>query len=183
MIDARPRIWPRLPQKMQPRSSLVDLEHLRLHRLMAPPADATAALGAFTWWCLPGKDALLTAVLQQQQPFRHQTKPSRVELCLLPDEEDQDADFSLHSVVGERGRPDLFIEIDKSKHARIADEDLAGPRIQPWAAPSYMAALADLAQTQGLSMRVCAQRFGKVQLPASNQGWFFHPVLGYAKRG
>jgi CRISPR-associated endonuclease/helicase Cas3 len=181
VIDARPRIWPRDAKRLQPKASLVDLEHYRLGELMVPHATGDLRLGAYAWWRLPRADALLTAVLPQQQPFREDNEP-HVELCLLPTEDDTDVGYALHYVVGQQREADLFVEIDRAKHVHVDLDGIAGPRIQSWAAPDYLAALSALAEAKGLSLTDCAKRFAKVSVPASERGWYFHPALGYAGR-
>lgn len=84
--------------------------------------------------------------------------------------------------MGQKREGDLYIEIERSMHARVDLGNIAGPRIQPWGAPDYMAELSELAEAKGMSLSECAKRFGKVSVPTSEQGWHFHPALGYAKR-
>jgi CRISPR-associated endonuclease/helicase Cas3 len=182
VIDARPRIWPRAQAAMQPQRSLVDLEHFRLSEVMLPASTGPLRLGAYSWWRLPRADALLTFVLPQQQPFREETQKD-IELCLLPnDDDDPGAGCALHYVVEARGQPDQLVEIDHLNHAALDLSTTAGRRIQPWAVPDYMPELVKLAEAKGLSLTECAKNFGKVQVPTSERGWYFHPVLGYAKR-
>lgn len=181
VIDAQPRILPRPKDKFRPQASLVDLEHFRLDQMMLPDDGAAIGLGAYTWWRLPRADALLTSVLPQQQPFREDTGRD-IELCLLPKDDDVDSGYSLHYVVGRKREPALFIEMASSLLARVDLSILGGPRIQPWATPDHMPALAELAEAQDLSLAQCAKRYGKVTVPASERGWYFHPALGYSRR-
>ena len=195
VIDARPRIVPRVGDLLRPQASLVDLEHARLQRTMAlpPPGPPISAqrqrlgaraagpsdLGAFHWWHLPRADALLTGVLPQQQPFRADAQDRR-ELCLLPDEETET--YLLHYVADQKRGPSLYIKIDRSRHEPVLLEGLKGPRIQPWGAVDYMEELTDLAAALNLSPEACAKRFGTVTLPEHDRGWRFHAALGFAKR-
>tara|TARA_R100001039_G_scaffold12474_1_gene6946 strand:+ start:4514 stop:7891 length:3378 start_codon:yes stop_codon:yes gene_type:complete len=199
VIDARPRILTR--PDLRPRESLVDLEHARLQRCMvAPPAaaapdtadvpltprernkrrkaEAPAQLGAYTWYGLPR--ASLTAVLPQQQPFREDTT-KRVDLVLMPD--DSGERYELQQIWQERGRrAPLYVEIDASLHHRIPDQALASPSVTPWGDTDYLEALASLADDLGQELESCARRFGTVTLPESDQGWRFHPALGFVKQ-
>ncbi|CAN7153009.1 type I-F CRISPR-associated helicase Cas3f [Pseudorhodoferax sp. LjRoot39] len=197
-IDARPRILPQAA--LRPDVSLVDLEHARLQATMQPAPQVTGApppagrrsnsragvaapsydLFAHHWWTLARQDALLAAVLQQQQPFRQDDGPQQ-DACLLPDEDGER--FVLHLVEDKPGarREALYVEYD-SKLERIADAAVAGERITPWNAPDYLQALAELAAALDMPLQACAQRYGQVTLPAHDRGWRFHPALGFTKR-
>lgn len=202
VIDARPRILPVPAAALRPDASLVDLEHVRLRDTFQPagPAVTAAPVSAINrrnrpsshgdgvrhdlfshhWWTLARQDALLTAVLQQQQPFRQETGDD-VDACLLPDEDGEQV--SLHLVQDKPGvrRETLFVEYD-SKLERIPDAAVAGDRVAPWNAPSYLETLADLAAAFDIPLRRCAERFGQVTLPDNDRGWRFHAALGFTKR-
>lgn len=199
VIDARPRILARTD--LRSRDSLIDLEHARLQRCMvAPPvvaapevdvaslsrrerikirqAASPTPLGAYTWYGLAR--ASLTAVLPQQQPFREDTI-KRVDLMLMPD--DSGEHYGLQQIRKERGRrAPLYVEVDTSKHHRIPDTALASPTMTPWGETDYLEALASLADDVGQELEGCARRFGTVTLPESDQGWRFHPALGFVKQ-
>lgn len=192
-IDARPRILPRAAAELQPRRSLVDLEHARLRQCMlassAPAAPkprrgaapAAPALGAYPWWQLPPQDALLTAVLQQQQPFREGGR-EEVEACLLPDEDVERGYQLVFLVEQERsvGPRRRFVPIKHdSLHKPIADERVQGAGINAWQACDYLQALTDLAEALDMPLHACAQRYGLVGLPRTDWGWHFHPALGF----
>ena len=180
VMDARPRI---LAQgKLQPRSRLVDLEHARMQATMLtlPPA-ATLSLNAASWWNMAPADALLTAVLPQQQPFRYDTIP-RVDLELRPN--DDGDDYVLVQLLQKKtGRysESVFVEVDKSLNKRVPDESVQGEHITAWGQTNYMQALTELANELDLSLEACARRFGTVTLPESTNGWLFHPALGFTK--
>ncbi|MGF6527660.1 type I-F CRISPR-associated helicase Cas3f [Variovorax sp. PvP013] len=197
VVDARPRILPQAA--LRPDASLVDLEHTRLRDTMqsVPPvavaspapgrrsnsrsgADAPKDMFAHHWWTLARQDALLAAVLQQQQPFRQNDGPQK-EACLLPDEEGER--FVLHILEDkpEARRETLYVEYD-SKLERIPDAAVTGERITPWNAPDYLQTLAELAAALDMPLQVCARRYGQVTLPEHDRGWRFHPALGFTKR-
>lgn len=194
-LDARPRIVPRSESEWRPQSSLVDLEHARLQDCMQVPAAATltsaqrargvaqppCGLGAYTWWHLPPADALLTGVLPQQQPFRRQTEP-QIELCLLPDE-NAEYGYAVHAVfdAAAKGAAQLYPCIDAAKHHRVPAADVSGDGIEPWAEVDYLTALQSLTEALGLALDDCARRFGTVTVGVSENGWSFHPTLGFAK--
>lgn len=197
VIDSRPRILQRHP--LAPNDSLVDLEHARLQSLMVmqeaetqPVADdealtarqrkkrkqkKAAPLGAYTWWSMP--QATLTAVLPQHQRFR-ESSGEEDELVLMPD--DSGEDYELMRVHSERGKKkDVLVSVEALNH-RVDFQELEGPRIQPWGTCDYMSALAELADGLGMELDDCAQKFGTVTLRRSEQGWEYHPVLGFSKK-
>ncbi|MFT3718982.1 type I-F CRISPR-associated helicase Cas3f [Pseudorhodoferax sp.] len=183
VIDARSRI--RMRKKLQPRLSLVDLEHARLQATMLgggagdPPIRD---LCAHHWWTLPRTDGLMAAVLQQQQPFRRHAG-AEVDACLMPDEEGER--LHLCTVLPEherrQGESQPYIEVDRLL-TQLPDSVVLGERIAPWAVPDYLAELTALAQHRGRPLQACGQRYGQVTLPEHDRGWRFHPALGFSKR-
>ena len=180
VLNARPRIVAR--DTLQPRARLVDLEHARMQSTMSPlPAGATPSLNASSWWQLSPQDALLTAVLPQQQPFRFDATP-RVDLELRPNVEGDDYVLvQLMDKKGNRRGETVFIPIDASQNKRLPPEWVQGERISAWGYTDYMDALTELAKDLNLSLESCARRFGTVSLPANDNGWQFHPALGFTK--
>lgn len=198
-IDARPRIVSRPPEQLQPRIRLVDLEHTRMRQTMlvqaataapapsgrrqrnAAPMGALSALNAASWWSLPPADALLTAVLPQQQPFRLDLI-ERVDLQLRPNEEG-DAYELVQLMDTSKGRhgETLLMVVDKSKNHRLSDAAVEGSGIEPWGQTDYLQALTELADELDMSLADCARRFGTVTLPENDNGWCFHPALGFTK--
>ena len=140
-------------------------------------ARPTPPINATTHWLKRGVS--LTAVLPQQQPFRHDPEP-KVDLVLLPDEEAEG--YALYRVEpGPERYRNLYAKIDDSLNHRIPDEQLAGARMAPWGVTDYMEALTELAQERGMTLGACAERYGTVTLPKSLQGWRFHPALGFTR--
>lgn len=192
VIDARPRILSRPPDKQRPSESLVDLEHARLAQGMLPSAvqqapmsereqrrqRANAApLNASSIWTLP--QAHLTGVLAQQQPFREDTI-KRVELVLLPDEDEEN--YKLYRIdPGQRRWEAIYVPVDGSLNHRVPDDHLRGSGITPWGETDYMEALTALAESLDMGLPDCARRYGTVTLPDSEQGWWFHPALGFTR--
>ncbi len=201
VIDARPRIVSRPPEQLQPQTRLVDLEHTRLRQTMlvqqattttvpvtsgrrqrsTTPIGAPSELNAASWWSLPPADALLTAVLQQQKPFRFDPI-KRVDLLLRPND-DGDA-YELVQLMdnpkGRRGEP-FYMVVEKSKHQRIPDASVEGAGIAPWGHTNYLQALTELADELAKPLADCARSFGTVTLPENDNGWRFHPALGFTK--
>jgi CRISPR-associated endonuclease/helicase Cas3 len=199
VIDARPRIVsPALPA-LRPTERLVDLEHARMRSEMLPQRAAVAPatigsraraaaasetagprLNASTWWQQAPQDALLSAVLQRAQPFRKESLPLDVTLVLLPDEDGEQP--LLHQVLeGARKGQSLYAEIDLSQCQHVSDALLASDRLQPWGVTDYMTALAELATALDMSLTQCAKRFGVVTVRPNDNGWRYHPALGFAK--
>ena len=199
VIDARPRIVSRPPDQLQPRIRLVDLEHERMGKTMlvqaasvAPvtpglrqrgsaKAETTQVLNATSWWQLPPADALLTAVLPQQQRFRLDVI-KRVDLLLRPTDDGDDYELVqlMDKPKGRRGETQ-FVVVDTSQNHRIPDADVQGGGIEPWGQTDYLQAMIELANELDMPLADCARRFGTVTLPENDNGWRFHPALGFTK--
>lgn len=197
VIDARPRIVSSAIDALRPRERLVDLEHARMRDTMLvqllPKADANPggrsraqagavkqALNASTWWQQAAQDALLTAVLPQQQPFRKELFPRDVTLALLPDDDGEND--VLHQVMeGDRRGKDVYAEINRQCE-RLRDEAVNGHGIEPWGVTDYLSTLNELAVELDVSPMDCARRFGTVTVRPNDNGWRYHPVLGFARR-
>src|SRR5690606_29428340 len=94
-----PRIAPRPPAERKPQYNLVDLEQARMEASMIPGAKSTASGRqrvvvnglepdqASPGWQYP--QAMLSAVLPQQQPFRDAAGQKTVTLAFLPDEDEE----------------------------------------------------------------------------------------------
>ncbi len=193
VVDARPRIVARPANEQRPTDNLVDLEHARLAQCMLPPAPHPAAasererrrqaadaapLNASSIWTLP--QAHLTGVLAQQLPFREDII-KRIELALLPDEDEED--YGLHRIdPGKKRWETLYVAVEASLNHRIPDHLVVGSGIAPWGETDYMNALTTLAESMELSLPTCARRYGTVTLPDNEQGWRFHPALGFARQ-
>lgn len=193
VIDARPRILPKPDEELQATTRLVDLEHARIQNQMRPQSSdevisayklkkgmrPKSSINASTHWLRPGVS--LTAVLPQQQPFRDDPEP-KVNLVLLPDEDAEG--YALYRVAPspERHR-NLHVKIDDSLNRRFSDRQVAGTRMTPWGVTDYMEALAALAEERDMTLTACAERYGTVTLHESQQGWRFHPALGFTKNG
>ena len=199
-LDARPRILCPAADSLKPQERLMHLEHARMRQQMLPQATVPAPTGgrharspigvaplpkanASTWWKLPPKDALLTGLLQQQQPFRDDAGQREVTLVLLPDE-DGEKDV-LHQVFklepGERSAVS-YPKVDIQFHTRLSNEATRGDRITPWGVTDYMAELQALAESMDMDLLRCAQRFGTVNVIKHEAGWVSHPVVGFWKR-
>ena len=200
VIDARPRIVSPDPSALRPRDRLVDLEHSRMRSEMLPVRQASASLAvgsrarvaasstvaatprlnAATWWDQPPQDALLCAVLQRQQPFRKESVPRDVTLVLLPDEDGESA--VLHRVMDAAPRQKALYELNDMRCTHLPNALTTGERIEAWGVTDYMTALLDLAAELDMASTDCAQRFGTVTVRPNDNGWRYHPALGFAQR-
>ncbi|MGB8377171.1 MAG: type I-F CRISPR-associated helicase Cas3f [Rhodanobacteraceae bacterium] len=189
VIDARPRILPHADGELRPHERLVDLEHVRLAYQMLPRQGTlddrdrargkkpNPVLNAATCWNHP--DVRLTGVLPQQQPFREDTRPS-VDLVLLPDDDSES--LLLHYLAkGEKKWEKLYIAID-GKREELPDTAVHGARIAPWMRIDMMQTLTEHAAALDLPLDACARRFTVVDVPDAEQGWRFHPTLGFARK-
>lgn len=180
VIDARPRLKAPPPSKQL---GLVDLEHRRLNANMQPlPA---VPINAASWWHLPPKDALLTGLLPQDQPFRDESGTHEADFVLSLNEDGDD--YELHELMDVRqpAKRTTTIKIASSKREQRIDLP-QGPRIAPWNPNDYIATLHTLAQQMGIPPAVCAQRFGTISLQTYDESdkpatrWRFHPALGFS---
>ena len=181
-ITALPRIRPRPQAEWQPKRSLVDLEHARMADRMLPSSPATPRTGddvnATSAWSLP--QAAFTGVLPQLQPFREQTL-STVTLAFLPDDDGER--LVLHRIEEQATRRDgrLYVPIDHLRGMRHDATLALGARIQPWGEHDLLALLVAQAEHLDRSLRECAERFAVVEVMKSDQGWTYHPWLGFAR--
>lgn len=195
IIDARPRILLDSTHPPRPDERLIDLEHARLRQQMLPGASedvppvwrgrfATSVaaslplLNASSHW--HRRQAWLTGLLLQHQPFREQTCPE-VDVVLLPTEDEDD--YQLHCIAeGERRWEKLYVKIEESRNTRIADAAVSGPNITSWGEVDFMQAMQTQAEAMDLPMDRFARKFATASLPRSTQGWRFHPVLGFSTK-
>lgn len=183
VLTALPRVQPRATAQWKPQRNLTDLEQFRTASSMLaskqaedselPPLETDAAFAICKY-----PQASLTGLLTQQQPFRHDPQKTTT-LALLPDE-DEEA-LLLHRIENDphkRGRS-LYIPIEQSQRVDVALP--MGPNIDAWGDFDPMVLLAEQADYLDLPLRVCAERLATVEVPASERGWRFHRLLGFAQ--
>lgn len=137
-----------------------------------------APLNASSCWQMP--QAMLTGVLAQQQPFRDDDA-IRDELVLRLNEDEDDV--VLHRIEpGKRRFDSIFVVVENSHNHRIDDALVKGDRISPWQSVDYMEVLTALADALDMPLAQCTETFGKVTLRRREQGWRFHPALGFVDR-
>lgn len=198
VIDARPRIIARPVAELKPNRRLVDLEHVRMERTMLPqiseapatPRSRRSAMqshmqaNATSWWQMPPADALLTALLQQDKPFRKGDHREEIDFQLRPTEDGDDYQFI--EVLDQTKRTVNATHVTRNRSLkRIADESVQGTRIASWSYTDYMEALKNLAEEMNMEQENCALRFGTITLKEDEKnpglGWQFHPALGFTK--
>jgi CRISPR-associated endonuclease/helicase Cas3 len=180
-IDAQPRI--RQNAKLQPRESLIDLEHGRMRDTMLPRDESsklfTRASRDATWhWCRrkPEHAPLwLTGVLPQLQRFRLDSQ-RRQDAVLLPSEDEDE--LLLHLVVEQRGEKKTLYADVQDLLKRVPDSELSGPGIGPWCEVDLLEEVRKYADSKQLSLYDSARKVAVVSLPESKQGWWFHSLLG-----
>lgn len=173
-IDAAPRIQEATP--LQPTTRLVDLEHARLRAELLGEGASTTAYTATLWWQSP---AALTGLLQKAQPFRK--RQPQLDYALLPDLDDEPFFTFQRDEEDGTWRPvgNLLTDLHLS----------LGARVHSWGHAGYEAELHALAERQGLSLRACAQRYGRLSLDCdrndsgtlTDRPWRWHPWLGFAR--
>lgn len=179
-LTALPRIRPRARDDWQPKQRLVDLEQARMADCMLPSAEGAeverGVLNATSGWQHP--QAALTGVLPQQQPFRDDAMPTTT-LVFLPDDDEEH--LVLHRIEDDKARrgQNLYVPIDRSQRHPVPLE--LGERIGAWGKFDLMGLLAEQAEYLDLPLHACAERLAMVEVPASTQGWRYHPWLGFAK--
>lgn len=196
-IDARPRIVEQ--PTLQHQRFLVDLEHHRLRDQMLKPlyqgekkmggrtlrfakaADEIVKLNAAVWWSASPRDALMTGVLPKLQCFRKELFET-VEVFFKPTDDGDNYELvELRTNSNSRGS-DLEVTVDQSKHHRILDSEVTNARISYWCESDYLTALRRVAEDLDMSLGDCARRLGLVTLIERNEGWRFHPALGFSKK-
>uniref|UniRef100_UPI00333F24D2 type I-F CRISPR-associated helicase Cas3f n=1 Tax=Castellaniella defragrans TaxID=75697 RepID=UPI00333F24D2 len=175
LIDARPRIIPRAEAELRPGENLVDLEHARMAHTMLPP-QPSHRLNATSFWLRD--QASLTGFLQQAQPFRKDSR-SEVEVVWLPDEEEER--FCLHRVAkGERKWQELYVLVDASLRHDVSDAAVRGDGVTPWGGGDVMQAMIEQAEAMDLPLNDFALKYARVSLPDQQEGWRWHPALGFS---
>jgi CRISPR-associated endonuclease/helicase Cas3 len=169
-IDASSRISE--PQNLDPRQNLVALEHERIKALMLGEQGGgqLKTIPVEWWWRTP---ASLSGELQRKQPFRHDPL-GRQRYGLIPDD-DNIPKFSRFEHDGTLTRVH-----DNLLHPMSIDR---GSRLSFWGVPDYLNTLTGMADALEMDLDMCAHRFGVIDLPAKgvDQGWYYHPKLGFSR--
>lgn len=191
-LDSQPRIHPRATE-LQPRERWMDLEQARIRAAMLPvtPAAATRSTRRSTapsprlerdyapaTWQHP--QAALIGVLPQQQPFRHDEQPGTT-LAWLPDEDDEDKllPHRVEDVPGSRRGEKLYVLAKELLHEVALD---VAPGVSCWGKFDLRSLVSEQAEAQDLPLDLAARKFTTVELPHSDQGWRWHPWLGFTRQ-
>ena len=189
-VTAIPRIQPRA--LLDPHERWVDLEHARLQAGMLPLPTAPATTSqrrstqpkspletdtAAACWQHPR--AALTGVLPQQQPFREDTLKTTT-LAWLPrdDESDELVPQRVEDVRNTPRGEKLYVPADELLHDIALEPATGASRWGQFDLPSLVSAQAE---AQGLSLESTAKKFTTVEVPRSDQGWWWHPWLGISR--
>ena len=73
----------------------------------------------------------------------------------------------------------MYAEVNVSQCEHLADEVVRGPGMAAWGVVDYLSALNELAAELDLPALDCAKRFGVVTVRPNDNGWRYHPVLGF----
>ncbi|TAM03861.1 MAG: type I-F CRISPR-associated helicase Cas3, partial [Rhodanobacter sp.] len=189
-LDAIPRIQPRAAGELRPRERWVDLEQARSRASLLPAALAPATGSArrsstsvprlepdhaSPAWQYP--QAALTGVLPQQQPFRHDEMPG-ITLAWLPDEDDELLPHRVEDDRTKRGQK-LYVPAPEMLH-RIPLKPVG--RISPWGEFDLLTLLNEHAAALDRPLDEIARKFTTVDVPRSDQGWRWHPRLGFTRQ-
>jgi len=169
-IDAAPRIAQHRP--LDPRNSLVDLEHERLGAMMLEGHDPRVR-SVRRWWQTLSH---YTAIEQALTRFRKDDQ-GREHFRLLPNEEGDDFQFWVMSEDG--------ASTNRADKRFVRGPLMHSVGILPWGATDYIEELTELAKAMAMKLDDCARQFGTIDLPKSGneQGWHYHPVLGFRRSG
>ena len=170
-IDAAARIKERSP--LLASDNLVDLEQTRLRDLMlGQDHEAQRQRPVYRWWTTR---AHLSGALQRLDPFRNDPQ-GRSHYALLPDDDGNVNFYHVPEKSDPRPMGHLLQEIRES-------EIPEGPRIGTWATPTYMDALQELADAEGMELKACAEKYGTIDLPGKEpeQIWRYHWALGFSR--
>lgn len=173
-VDARIRIMSRPAPDRDPSGNLVDLEHVRMEQQMLPLISHS--LNAPSFW--QRDEVSLTAAMQQAQPFRMQTR-KEVEVVWQWDEAD-DRPHLCRVEDGERKFQELYVPVESSQCVTLPDSSVRGEGISPWGSMDFAQLMMDQAQDMDWPLDQFAQKYARVILPAKQEGWRWHPTLGFA---
>lgn len=190
-LDAQPRIQPRATE-LQPRERWVDLEQARIRAAMqpVPPVPATHSTRrnaapaarlerdyAPAAWEHP--QAALAGVLPQQQPFRHDEQPGTT-LAWLPNEDEDDLlPHRVEDAPGSRRGEKLYILARELLHEVALN---VAPGVSCWGEFDLPSLVSEQAEAQDISLDLAARKFTTVEVPHNDQGWRWHPWLGFTKQ-
>jgi len=189
-LDAIARIHPRSASDRQPRERWVDLEQARIEAAMLPveptpvapisrrrstPVPTLERDQAPPAWQYP--QAALTGVLPQQQPFREDNYHDAT-LAFLPGEDVET--LAWYRVEDDMNRIGQQLYVPARELVQPLTLTLASG-IGSWGYFELTALLVEQAESLNRPLSEVARTFSVVEVPPSDQGWFWHPWLGFKK--
>jgi len=190
-LDAQPRIQPRADE-LRSRERWVDLEQARIHAAMLPAPSAPTMRSARrsaspaprlerdyapAGWEHP--QAALAGVLPQQQPFRHDEQPGTT-LAWLPNEDDDDlVPHRVEDMPGSRRGEKLYVPARELLRKVALD---VAPGVSRWGEFDLLSLVSEQAEAQDLPLDRAACKFTTVEVPCNDQGWRWHPWLGFTRQ-
>lgn len=190
-LDAQPRIRPRATE-LQPRERWVDLEQARIRAAMLPAPTTSTTRSTRRSATTPPRlerdyapaawqhpQAALAGVLPQQQPFRHDEQPGTTLAWLPGEDEDALLPHRVEDAPGSRRGEQIYVPARELLHELVLD---VAPGISCWGRFNLPSLVSEQAETQNLPLDLAARRFTTVEVPCSDQGWHWHPWLGFTKR-
>jgi CRISPR-associated endonuclease/helicase Cas3 len=120
--------------------------------------------------------AALIGVLPQQQPFRHDEQPGTTLAWLPNEDEDKLRPYRVEEVLAKRGE-------DPYVSAHVENIELQpAKRVSRWGEFDLLTLISEQAEAQNLPLDQAARKFTTVEVPSSDQGWRWHPWLGFTKQ-
>lgn len=187
--SAIPRIAPRPTNRRDHKSSLTDLEQARMEASMLPggpivrdsrgrlnrPADLGRDEAAPGW---EYARTMLTAILQQAQPFRDSSDIRTTNLVFLPDEEE--SRLVLHRIEDNHSSysKKLYIPVEDSLCQTFPLNK--GDCIGNWAEFDLIDLLREHSESLNIPLRHCAEKLATAEVTASEQGWNWNPQTGFS---
>lgn len=155
---------------LMPNENLVDLEHGRLKVLMLTD-ETDDEWPVNLWW---KTKAHLTGILQYMSPFRD-NHDNEVRFYLLPDDELKEINFFSDNNDN---------SIKQNYQFQFKSEITLGPRIHHWGKLEYVQELISHAEKWSIDPKMCAEKFGWVELPIEDNtlSWQYNHILGFRRK-
>lgn len=118
-------------------------------------------------------------MLPQQQPFRDNAQPGTTLAWLPGEDEDELRTHRVEEMRGGKRGEKLYVLAGELLHD-ITFESALG--VSRWGAFDLPTLVSEQAEAQNLPLMRAAEKFTTVEVPKSDQGWLWHPWLGFAKK-
>ena len=168
-IDSRTRIWYDSSNLIEPRKSLIKLEHKRTEVMMLPIDKINSSC---QWEC---KHPWLSGLLQQRHPFRENLR-DEIDVVMLP----IDGDLQLHKFG------------NNNETLKISDQTLESIKlssnnknISEWGNDNYMELMEIQSKEMGYEIDNFAKLYSTCTLPydkkKNKKQWNFNQLLGFSQ--